>query len=127
MSFRLLIISADSELAPVLSALAEKQGVLSQRFASWSQFPVHISGTGLLLIDLDSVPTDNAQINNVKSENPEIQIVATSTERLHPHLSQSFQKNVLAMLNKPLDLEELQFWMRNATQRKKIRDPEPTA
>lgn len=127
MAVKFLIISADSTLDSLLSPLADKQGFLSQRFACWTQLPARIDETSLLLIDLDSVPTDNTLINNIKTENPEMHIIATSKERFHPHLGQSLQKNVLAVLNKPLDLEELQFWLHNAIRQKNTRDLEPTA
>ena len=63
------------------------------------------------ILDVDSVPMNNRIIRVLKDTYPGLNIFCTSRRRLHPELQEAFSQHVYANLSKPVDPDELQFWL----------------
>jgi DNA-binding NtrC family response regulator len=66
-----------------------------------------------LIVDLDTVAIGNRDIGRIKKNFPEIRIIAKSERTFHPELEESLRSFIFACLAKPLDLDELNFWLRS--------------
>lgn len=71
-----------------------------------------------VILDLDSVPVDNRMIRELTIRNPEVYFLATSKDRFHPDLKDAISYHIYACLNKPVDSDELFFWLRSIYQEK---------
>lgn len=69
------------------------------------------SGCRAVLLDLDTKSVDNRVIRKLKRENPEICIVGLSERQFHPELKEAISSHIYACLGKPLDQEELFYWL----------------
>ena len=64
-----------------------------------------------VLIDIDSVPVDNRTIRNLTIQNPNIYFFCISKRRFHPELEDAIGYHIYACINKPIDPDELYFWI----------------
>jgi len=71
------------------------------------------SGSSALILDLDSVTVDNRFLRHLKADNPGLFILTISGQKLHPELRESISSYIHACLSKPLDADELEFWLRS--------------
>jgi DNA-binding NtrC family response regulator len=71
------------------------------------------SGSTIVILDLDHVSVDNRFLRNLKNANPGLSVLAISSKRVHPELGESMSSNIHACLNKPLDSEEVRFWLKS--------------
>ena len=66
-----------------------------------------------VLMDIDSVAVDNRSIRNLVLEFPGTCILCMSKERFHPDLKDAICYHIYACLNKPVDPDELFYWLRS--------------
>ena len=66
-----------------------------------------------VLIDLDSVALGNRAIRDLTSKYPGVYFLCLSNKRFHPHLQEAFGLYIYACLNKPVDFDELFYWLRS--------------
>ena len=69
----------------------------------------------VIMLDVDTIFADNRSIKELKKRFPESHILAISKAAFHPELSEAVSKHVFACLRKPLDSEEILFWLRAAS------------
>lgn len=65
-----------------------------------------------VLIDIDSVPVDNRCIRNLTLTYPAIYFFCMSRDKFHPELKDAICYHIYACMNKPINPEELIYWMR---------------
>jgi CheY-like chemotaxis protein len=70
----------------------------------------------VILIDLDTIAIDNRTLVQMKRQHPEIDIIAKSELPFHPELEEALRSHILACLTKPLDPDELVFWLKSIFQ-----------
>jgi DNA-binding NtrC family response regulator len=66
-----------------------------------------------VLMDIDSVPVDNRTIRELTLKHPETYFLCTSKDRFHPDLKDAICYHIYACLNKPVDPDELFYWLRS--------------
>ena len=66
-----------------------------------------------VIIDLDSVTVDNRTIKDLALQVPNIPFLFVSKESFHPELKDSIRDYVYACLTKPIDSEELNYWLKS--------------
>ena len=67
----------------------------------------------VVLMDIDSVPVDNRTIRELTIKHPEAHFLCTSKDRFHPDLKDAICYHIYACLNKPIDLDELFYWLKS--------------
>jgi len=67
----------------------------------------------LVILDLDTFPVDNRLIRNLKRQNPSMCILALSSRSFHPELEEAMRTHIFACLVKPIDVDELIYWVRS--------------
>ena len=65
-----------------------------------------------IIIDLDGFTIDNRFIRRLKGRFPDTTILLASSRREHPHLETAMVEYVYACLVKPIDPEEIGYWLK---------------
>jgi len=68
---------------------------------------------GLLILDLDSIKVDKNLFRKLKRTKPSLSIVGLSSRFFHPELEEAMSNHINACLSKPLDEDELLFWVKS--------------
>ena len=70
------------------------------------------SECSVVLMDIDSVPMDNRTIREMTIKYPGVYFLCLSSERFHPELKEALCYHIYACINKPVDPDEIHFWLR---------------
>jgi len=70
----------------------------------------------VVIMDLDNLPVDNRFFRELKRKNPRVHIVGLSSRPFHPELEEAMSSHISSCLTKPLDMEELLYWLRSVCQ-----------
>ena len=124
MKKKIVILDAD----PVSSA--ELSNILNSKNYPNVAVPALSSLEGLfdsdqyvaVVLDIDSVPVDNRAIRNMALKNPGVRFLCTSKDRFHPELKDAICYHIYACLNKPVDPDELLFWVKSIYEEESIPD-----
>ena len=110
----ILVVNTDEKERGELCAALERE--------SYTTTPIHCleflesqlkeTGCQVVLVDLDTVPTDNRLFRGLKRNNPEVRIIAFSSRPFHPELGEAMSSYIYASLYKPVDAHELIYWLR---------------
>jgi DNA-binding NtrC family response regulator len=66
-----------------------------------------------VILDLDTVPVNNQFLRGLRKMHPELHLLGISELSYHPGLEEVIGSHLLACLVKPLDVEELCFWLKS--------------
>jgi len=66
-----------------------------------------------VILDLDTVPVNNQFFRDLKKLHPRFQMLGVSKLSYHPGLEEVIGSHLFACLVKPLDVEELSFWLKS--------------
>jgi len=66
-----------------------------------------------VILDLDTVPVNNQFFRDLKKLHPQFQMLGVSKLSYHPGLEEVIGSHLFACLVKPLDVEELSFWLKS--------------
>ena len=69
------------------------------------------SNCKIVIIDIDTVSIDNYSIKDLTSKSPGVYFFCLSKEHFHPELKDVIGFHIYACISKPVDLEELFFWL----------------
>lgn len=75
-----------------------------------------------VILDIDSVPVDNRTIRDLTIKYPGVRFLCTSKDRFHPELKDAICYHIYACLNKPVDPDELLFWIKSIYEEEDISD-----
>ncbi len=65
-----------------------------------------------IILDLDSITLDNRTIKELTLQYPQIYFLCISKDQFHPELKDAICYHIYACLKKPLDPDELLYWLR---------------
>ena len=66
-----------------------------------------------LIVNLDSTPVNNIILRDLKKKKPMMNIIALSERQFHPELAEALRDHINVCLKKPVDQDELIFWMKS--------------
>ena len=117
----LVVSGSDNSELQEMSNLIQAKGYRCVKAASIEEL---MSRTGsveylALIIDVDSVAVNNRMIRDLKVIFPGIEFLCISGTRFHPNLQEAISHHFYACLLKPVDPDELFYWL------KCIRENEP--
>lgn len=81
------------------------------------------TGCRVVVIDLDIVEISNRFFRSLKKDNADLSILATSSSPFHPQLGEAMTHHICACFRKPIEHEEIEFWLKAVTRRSPTRDP----
>jgi DNA-binding response OmpR family regulator len=67
-----------------------------------------------LILDIDSVPMDNRTLKELRKDNPDLCIIVLSNRSFHPELKEALSRSIDACFAKPVEWEDLLYYLRGA-------------
>lgn len=113
----IFILCEDSDLLSDLSQTAARMGYATRSFSALDPLwkAAARQNPGIILLDLDNATIAPELIQRTAHFAPHTPLIALSGRSFHPELADVFAAHIRVCLRKPLDLEELAFWLRSFT------------
>lgn len=107
------VMDGDKDNCRKTSDLLRASDYPTVSLTSFEDLPEQIlrASVKVLLVDLDNVVVDNTFFRNIKKRQPGVFILALSSASHHPDLKEAMASHIYACLAKPLDPEELLYWL----------------
>ena len=111
----ILVLDADKKECGELCAILNDQQFRTVSIHSLPEMITFIQDIECLVVimDLDSIPIDNRTIRELTVKYPGVYFLCISSDRFHPHLKESLCYHIYACINKPVDPDELVYWVRS--------------
>ena len=111
----IVLVDADKAECKKLSALLESKNyrIVASHSLSNLERNVEEGAVKVVILDLDTLPVDNRFITQLRRQNPEVRIMGLSNRPFHPELKEAISKHFYACLYRPVDTEELFYWLRS--------------
>jgi DNA-binding NtrC family response regulator len=109
-----LIVGSDLDECAVISRLLQEAGCPAQAVESPAELKKRLRQKGCMavILDLDAIAMDNRTIKDLALAFPAIPFLCISKERFHPQLRESIRNHIYACLTKPIDPDELSYWLK---------------
>ena len=72
-----------------------------------------ISDCRVVILNLDNLTVSNRTLKELKRKKPSVKIIAVSQHQFHPELEESLRDYFFACLSKPVDPDELIYWLKS--------------
>lgn len=110
-----VVLDADEKQCEELCSILEERQYWAAPIHSLLNLEKYIqeSPCRAIILDLDTVSVDNRVLRDLKRKNPEVSIVGLSKRQFHPELEEAISNHIYACLSKPVDPDELVFWLRS--------------
>ncbi len=125
MNETVVVASGVEHIGEVRAALPKIYRIIECGSSSKLTDLINENAARVLILDLDSISVDNKFVRKLKTQNPDLSILAFSIKTMHPELRESISSYIHACLSKPLDPEELRFWLRSITHDYQNKGPSP--
>lgn len=110
----ILIVNSDREESALLAEMIHSAGCRIHLCHSMADMMATLAGSPFMavVLDIDSLDMDNRAIRNLTLAYPDTCFLCTSRERFHPELKEALCYHIFACINKPVDPDELVYWIR---------------
>ena len=111
----IVVVDGDEEQCRGLCATLEREHFTTTAFHSLLNLEREIreAGRRVVILNLDTLPVDNRLFRTLRKTNPGVCIIGLSSRPYHPELEEAMSRHVYACLGKPVDEEELIFWLKS--------------
>lgn len=75
-----------------------------------------------VFLDIDTIPVDNRTIRDLTNRFPAVYFFCLSERPFHPELHDAICYHIFACINKPVDPDELSFWIKSIYEEESIPD-----
>ena len=118
MEVPVVVVNANVEQCQELCAVLEQEHFRTTALHSLMALEgeVEEGSCRVVILDLDSLPVDNFLFRSLKRKSPGIHIVGLSSRPFHPELEEAMSRHIFSCLSKPVDVEELVYWIRSICQ-----------
>jgi DNA-binding NtrC family response regulator len=115
MKKKIAILNADERECRELCNLLESRGYGTVSLNSLSELEACLKEQVCIsvIMDIDSIPIDNRTIREYTIRFPGLYFLCTSAYRFHPELKDAICYHIYACLHKPVDPDELFYWLRS--------------
>jgi len=110
----ILIVDADTSQCAELQNMLEAQPYKAICSHSMDNLQSLIDQTQcrVLILDLDTLLVGNRVLRDLKTKNPGLNIIGLSSRAFHPELKEAMAGYIHACVNRPVDPDELNYWVR---------------
>ena len=114
----IMVLDANKEQCQELCELLEEVQFNAISLNSTHNLEQRIKDTGCQAIfwDIDTVPVNNRTIKTFTTKFPGVYFFCLSKQAIHPELREAISHHIYACLNRPIDADELFFWLRTINQ-----------
>lgn len=115
MENEIVVLDADEKQCRALCAMLEDQDYRVTPMHSLRDLETYIQASDCraVILDLDTVPVDNRALRKLKRIDQSLCIMVLSSRPFHPELEEAMSSHIYASLNKPVDEEELGYWIKS--------------
>jgi DNA-binding NtrC family response regulator len=115
---RVAVADADEQNCRKVCALLRGGNILVIPLHSLEDLSEHLKReqVAVLIVDLDNLPVTNNFFRVLKKQYPNLHILCLSSRRYHPGLEEAMGSHICASLAKPLNAEELFYWLKALTE-----------
>ena len=108
-----LVIDADKEQCLELCDLLDEGRYSAIPLHSMTDLEKSIKSSGCqaVIMDIDTIPVDNRTVRVLTLKFPRVYFFCLSKQPFHPELKDVIGCHIYACISKPVDLEELFFWL----------------
>ena len=112
---KIIVFNNDQSQCVALCELLAGRGYQTVPAGSLSDLNLSLQKIDCLvvIVDLDTVSLDNRTIRELTQKNPGVYFLCLSSKRFHPELKDAICYHIYACINKPVDPEELLFWIKS--------------
>jgi DNA-binding NtrC family response regulator len=71
----------------------------------------------IVILDLDCVPVNNRILRHLRKQDPLLHVIGLSSRTFHPELKEAMRDDISACLGKPIDMDELLYWLKSICER----------
>jgi len=109
----IILLDADRDNSRKLSNMLTSSGypVTTARAFSSLEELIESNQYVAAIFDIDSIPVDNRAIRDLALKHPGLCLLCISKDRFHPELKDAICYHIYACVNKPIDPDELIFWI----------------
>jgi DNA-binding NtrC family response regulator len=124
MKKKILVVSTDVQESKILRDLLNHHHLLSETADSIQELNNILRKEDCIavILDLDTIPVSNRNLKDLSTQYPNVTIFCISAKRFHPELQDAIQHYIYACLNKPVDPDELLYWIKSIYEEKNIPD-----
>jgi len=114
----IVVVNANETQCRELCAVLEREHFRATAMYSLMRLKGEIKegSCRVVIVDFDSLPVDNLLFRDLKRENAEVHIIGLSSRPFHPELEEAMSRHISSCLSKPVDVEELIYWIRSICQ-----------
>jgi len=108
------VIDAEELNCRAICSLLEQADIPAEPLFSLADLPgcLRRGEVAVLIVDLDTMPVDNNFFRSLKKQYPNLHILCLSSRTYHPGLEEAMGSHICASLAKPLNSEELFYWLK---------------
>jgi DNA-binding NtrC family response regulator len=108
------VVDADEQQCGKFCALLRRLDYLPTPLSSLSDLEIYLKShpDGIVILDMDTVKTDNRFFRELKRQAPNLYLLALSSRSYHPGLEEAMGSHIYACLAKPLDPEEFRYCLK---------------
>lgn len=110
-----LVVAGDRKQGREVCALLEELDYAATPIQSLQELEQELRKDAqvAVILDLDTVPVKNQFLRGLRKTHPQLHLLGISELSYHPGLEEVIGSHLHACLVKPLDAEELCFWLRS--------------
>lgn len=111
----IVVVDGDEAQCRNLCDVLEREHYSTTAFHSLLNLEREIQEAGrrVVILDLDTLPVNNRLFRTLRRTNPGVCIIGLSSRPFHPELKEAMSQHIYACLSKPVDDEELIFWVKS--------------
>ncbi len=115
MDMGILILDADRKQCLELCNFLDKRNYQTTPLHSVENLETHIreENCQVLVLDLDMKDVDRKLFRDLKRIKPSLSILGISNRPFHPELEEAMSRHIYACLGKPVDEDELVFFLKS--------------
>ena len=111
----ILVIDANKQQSRELCEMLEKRQFRATPYYSTDNLEKCIEDSACQAVfwDIDTVPADNRTVRDLTLKFPGVYFFCLSEHPFHPELKDAICYHIYACLNRPVDPDELFYWLRS--------------
>ena len=111
----IVVVDADQDQCRRFCTLLEKDRYAAIPLHSIQYLAANIrqSNCQAVIIDIDTVPVDNRTVRELTIKFPDVYFFCLSEQSFHPDLKDAICYHIYACINKPVDPDELFYFLRS--------------
>jgi len=124
MKKKILVLSANVQESTSLCTLLNKSHFSTVPVDSIQELENILSEKDYIavILDLDTISVSNHNLKELSITYPNVTFLCISAKRFHPELQDAIRHYIYACLNKPVDPDELLFWIKSIYEEGNIPD-----